>query len=144
MVWYHNQLQAKQDKTKQRQTSLMKYRWKKCFTILANWILQNIKRNKTLWPSLTYPRNARFVSHSKNQTFPFTTLTHTKRRNMQFFLFSFFFFLIFFPSFFFFHVKAIPVENGSSQVRGWISAAAASLHHSHSSAGSELSLQPTL
>ena len=32
---------------------------------------------------------------------------------------------------------------GSSQARGWIRAVAASLHHSHRNAGSELHLQPT-
>ena len=32
---------------------------------------------------------------------------------------------------------------GSSKARGRIGAAAASLHHSHSNAGSELCLQPT-
>ena len=33
--------------------------------------------------------------------------------------------------------------HGSFQPRGWIGAAAAGLHHSHNSAGSELSLHPT-
>ena len=39
--------------------------------------------------------------------------------------------------------RAEPVAPGSSQARGQIGAAAASLHHSHSSARSELCLQPT-
>ena len=37
---------------------------------------------------------------------------------------------------------AIPVAYGSSQARGQIGAAAASLHHSHSNARSELHLRP--
>ena len=42
---------------------------------------------------------------------------------------------------FFFLFKAAPVASGSSQARGRIGAAAASLHHSHSNAGSEWHLQ---
>ena len=37
----------------------------------------------------------------------------------------------------FFFLRAAPATNGSSQARGLIGAAAASLHHSHSNAGSE-------
>ena len=47
---------------------------------------------------------------------------------------NFFFFLLF---------RAAPSAHGGSQVRGPIRAAAASLHHSHSNAGSEPGLQPT-
>ena len=39
--------------------------------------------------------------------------------------------------------RATPVAYGSSQARGRIRAAVAGLHHSHSNAGSKLSLQPT-
>ena len=46
--------------------------------------------------------------------------------------------------FFFFGLyRAAPVTYGGSQARGLIRAAAAGLHHSHSNAESELSLQPT-
>jgi len=47
-------------------------------------------------------------------------------------------------SFFFFFglFRAIPVASGGSQARGLIRAAAASLHHGHSNAGSEPHLQP--
>ena len=48
---------------------------------------------------------------------------------------------IFFSIFFFF--RAASAACGSSQGRGQIRAAAASLHHSHSNTGSELCLQPT-
>ena len=48
---------------------------------------------------------------------------------------SFFFFLLFF--------RAVPVAHGGSQARGPIGATAASLHHSHSNAGSEPHLRPT-
>ena len=39
--------------------------------------------------------------------------------------------------------RAAPVASGGSQVRGPFGAVAASLHHSHSIAGSEPRLQPT-
>ena len=45
--------------------------------------------------------------------------------------------------FFFFFFRAEPVAYGSPQARGRIRAMAAGLWHSHSSAGSELPLQPT-
>ena len=48
---------------------------------------------------------------------------------------SFFFFFFFFGLF-----RAAPLANGSSQARGRIRAAAASLCHSHSNAGSDLHL----
>ena len=41
-----------------------------------------------------------------------------------------------FPHNNFFFLKAAPVAYGGSQARGWIGAVAASLHHSHSNAGS--------
>ena len=41
-------------------------------------------------------------------------------------------------------LTAAPVGYGSSQARGRIRVAAADLHHSHSNAGSELQLWPTL
>ena len=44
--------------------------------------------------------------------------------------------------FFFFFFKATPAALRGSQARGWISAAAASLHHSHSNEGSEPHLRP--
>ena len=47
----------------------------------------------------------------------------------------------FFFFFFFFFFMTTPMAYGSSQARGLIGAAAAGLHHS--SAGSELHLQPT-
>ena len=50
-------------------------------------------------------------------------------------LFFFFFFCLFRPA---------PVTYGSSQARGWIRAAAADVHHSHSNARSELHLWATL
>ena len=52
--------------------------------------------------------------------------------------------LVNFLAFFFFFVlfRTTPVANGSSQARGQIRAVAASLHHSHSNAGSEPHLQP--
>ena len=46
--------------------------------------------------------------------------------------FNFFFFFCFF--------RASPTAYGHSQAKGWLGAAAASLHHSHSNAGSELHL----
>ena len=48
------------------------------------------------------------------------------------------FFLIFFLLF-----MAAPMAYGGSQTRGPIGATTVGLHHSHSSAGFELSLQPT-
>ena len=45
--------------------------------------------------------------------------------------------------FLFFPFRAAPTAYKSSQTRGQIGAAAASLHHSHSNAGSESNLQPT-
>ena len=42
-----------------------------------------------------------------------------------------------------FFLRAAPVAYGGSQARGLIGATAAGLHHSHSHARSELSLQPT-
>jgi len=39
--------------------------------------------------------------------------------------------------------RAEPVADGGSQARGQIEAAAASVHHSHSNAGSKPHLQPT-
>ena len=39
--------------------------------------------------------------------------------------------------FFFFFFRAAPMAHGNSQTRGQIGAAAANLHHSHSSAGSK-------
>ena len=50
------------------------------------------------------------------------------------------FIIIIFLAFIF---RAVPVAYGGSQARGWIGAVAASLHHSHSNARSELRLQPT-
>ena len=47
-------------------------------------------------------------------------------------------FLVFFSLF-----RATPVVYGGSQARGWIGATAASLHYSHSNAGSEPCLRPT-
>ena len=61
------------------------------------------------------------------------------------FLFSSRLFLAFLSFFFhFFLFRAAPAANGSSWAKGWIGAAAASLHHSHSNARSELHLWPTL
>ena len=51
-----------------------------------------------------------------------------------------------FPFFFFFGLlskRAAQVAYGGSQARGQIRAVAASLHHSHSNAGSEPCLRPT-
>ena len=45
--------------------------------------------------------------------------------------------------FFFFLLMAAPAAYGGSQARVPIEAVATSLHHSHSNAGSEPSLQPT-
>ena len=45
--------------------------------------------------------------------------------------------------FFFVFSRATPMAYGGSQARGPIGAVAASLHHSHSNAGSEPHLQPT-
>ena len=47
---------------------------------------------------------------------------------------TFFFFLLF---------RAAPAAYGGSQARGLMGVAAASLHHSHSNAGSEPHLEPT-
>ena len=52
--------------------------------------------------------------------------------------------LMFLAFFFFFFPWATPTAYGSSQTRDGIRAVAASLHHSHSNARSELLLQPTL
>ena len=43
----------------------------------------------------------------------------------------------------FFLFRAAPVAHGGSQARGWIGAAAACLHHSHSNMSSERRLRPT-
>ena len=49
-----------------------------------------------------------------------------------------------FDNFFFFCLfRVAPTAYGSSQARGWIGAATAGLHHSHSNLGSEPHLQPT-
>ena len=48
--------------------------------------------------------------------------------------------LFFFFFFFFFSLWAAPAAHQSSQARGWIRAAGASLHHSHGNVGSELCL----
>ena len=40
--------------------------------------------------------------------------------------------------------RATPMAYGSFQARGWVGAAAASLHHSHRNTGSETYLQPLL
>ena len=45
--------------------------------------------------------------------------------------------------FFFLSFRAVPEAYGAFRVRGLIGATAAGLRHSHSSAGSERSLQPT-
>ena len=45
---------------------------------------------------------------------------------------------------FFFFVMVTPLANGCSWARGWIRAAAAGLHHSHSNTRSEPHLQPAL
>ena len=45
--------------------------------------------------------------------------------------------------FFFFLFRAAPEAYGSSQARGWIRTATASLHHSQSNAGYKPHLQPT-
>ena len=45
--------------------------------------------------------------------------------------------------FIYFLIRASSAAYGSSQVKGPIRAAAASLHHSHSNSGSKPSLQPT-
>ena len=45
---------------------------------------------------------------------------------------------------FFFLFMAAPTAYGSSQARGWIGAVVASLHNSHSNAGSKTHLQPVL
>ena len=39
-------------------------------------------------------------------------------------------------------LKAVPMAYGSSQAQGWITAAPAGLHHSHSNMGSEPHLWP--
>ena len=56
--------------------------------------------------------------------------------------FESFFFPVFFVCLFvyFLHFRAAPMAYGSSQAGGLIGAAAAGLHHSHSSAESELHL----
>ena len=51
--------------------------------------------------------------------------------------------LLFLPLLLFFFFRAAPGAYESSQPRGWIGATAASLHHSHSKAGSKLHLWPT-
>ena len=51
--------------------------------------------------------------------------------------------LYFFPSVFCLF-RAVSLPYGGSQARGVIEAIAAGLHHSHSNAGSKLSVQPTL
>ena len=58
-------------------------------------------------------------------------------------VFFFFFFFSFFFVFFAFS-RAAPMAYGGSQARGLIGAAATGLRHSHSIAGSESCLQPTL
>ena len=52
--------------------------------------------------------------------------------------------ILFFFFFFFFLFRAAPAACGSSQARGQMGTAAASLHHSHSNIGSKPCLQPTL
>ena len=56
---------------------------------------------------------------------------------------AFYFFLLYFILFFAFS-RAAPAAHGGSQAWGPIGTAAAGLHHSHSNAGFELWLRPTL
>ena len=53
-------------------------------------------------------------------------------------------FSLFLFFFFFFFFGAAPATFGDSQARGLIGAVPAGLHHSHSNAGSKLSVQPQL
>uniref|UniRef100_A0A8D0V3E8 Voltage-dependent L-type calcium channel subunit alpha n=1 Tax=Sus scrofa TaxID=9823 RepID=A0A8D0V3E8_PIG len=68
------------------------------------------------------------------ETYKVRTISFHSPRN---FFFFFFFFCIFAFS------RATPMAYGGSQAKGLIRAVAASLHHSHSTARSELCLQPT-
>ena len=65
---------------------------------------------------------------------------HSSILFFSFFFLSFFFLFFFF--FFFCLFRAVPEAYGDSQARGRIGALAASLHHSHSNAQSELHLWP--
>ena len=64
--------------------------------------------------------------------------TATTQNSLLFFLLSFFFFFFFF----FLLFRVVSTAHGGSQARGRLGAAAASLCHSHSDAGSEPHLQP--
>ena len=67
-------------------------------------------------------------------------MRHENDQSMYFF---FFWFLLFYFYFYFFcHFRAAHAACGSSQARDRIGAAAASLHHSHSNAGSKPCLWP--
>ena len=79
----------------------------------------------------------------KSLTVSLPHLVKWGRANSTFCLFSL---SLFFLSFFFFCLlsfMAAPAAYGGSQARGPIGAVAASLHHSHSNAGSKPRLQPT-
>ena len=68
---------------------------------------------------------------------------HLKNRKCRFEPFSMQMLVLTRFFFFFYLSRATPAAYGSSQTRGPIRALAASLHHSHSNAGSELHLWPT-
>ena len=69
------------------------------------------------------------------------------QRMLSYLLSSFigpFYLLLCVSYYFFFFLRAAPAAYRSSQTKGWIGAAAASLHHNHSNTSSELGLWPTL
>ena len=91
-------------------------------------------RSQSSWEILMEPatlgeaRTSESLNHSRQ----------LKVKSQQIKEYSFFFFLFFsFFFFFFFFLRATPAAYGSSQARGLIRAANASLHHSHSNVGSE-------
>ena len=88
---------------------------------------QHVYRQNRLPVLFSFPLGVDFSNHN-----------HNDKASADVFCFGFFLFVCFV-----FLFRAALVAYGSSQARGWIGGVAASLHHSHSSAGSEPRLQPT-
>ena len=71
----------------------------------------------------------------------FIILLRSKSSKWVFNMSSLFYYLFISLSIYFFIFRTTTVTYGSSQARGWIGAAPAGLHHSHSNAGSKPHLQ---
>ena len=99
------------------------------FSVYTCWVLTHASTCQDILPYF------RKFHHNCCQLIPaYILLEVTTFLSFFYCSFLFIYFLLF---------RAAPVAYGSSQAMGWIGAAAASLCHSHSTAGSELSLWPT-